>query len=873
MTSKVAPSSRRGLAWLAFGLPTLGLFVIAALWAAIWYTLEADRDRVQSDAEVHARSLAQGFEAHTQRGLQQVDLVTRLLAHEYERSGAPPDLARVLQGSLLRQPGVLAVTLFDARGERMATTAEGPSYNIADREHFRVHERASDTGLYISKPVIGRGDQRWLVLMTRRLQDAQGQFGGVAVVAVDPAYFTDFYAEGQLGRHGFLSLVGTDWVVRARRSGDRVWYGATSANSQLVQAVANVREGTLHTVSSVDGVPRIAAFRVLEEYPLVALAGLADSEVWAAHDRWALRLVQAGSIASVLLVLAFAGMTLLSQRLHRRSRQLGRAKSKFEAASDAQLDAFLILRAVRDGQQRIVDFRCEHCNDHAVRLLGISREQLLTQSRAQTFGADHDPRFFAMYCRVIATRQAEEAELLMGVPTPGLWLRHQVVPVEDGVAVTTRDVTALRQQRQEIEHSRAALAASEKRLRAVTDSIPALVAYLDREERFQFANGHYQTYLGLEPAGLLGRTLKDMRGEADYALLASQVQGALAGQVQQFEFDDVRSGRRVCYQYNYVPDVAEDGSVAGFYALGFDVTALKEAERRQQHSEMRLRAITDSLPVLISYVDADLRIEFCNKTCLQWLGLDPRVVSGKTLGDVWPEHVLEQRLPYLERALQGEHVEFEVDRAALGVTRTLHNVYLPDVAAEGHVRGIYMLSLDVTALKDIQRKLLNLARFDTLTGLANRHQFNEKLPEALSRAQRTGEAMALMFLDIDHFKAINDTMGHPAGDAVLKEFGERLRRSVRATDTVARLAGDEFVVILENVHSEAEPQFVARKIVGQISRPFEVEGRLVEVTTSVGIAFHRHGSIAPEELLARADKALYAAKSAGRNTYHLSATS
>jgi diguanylate cyclase (GGDEF)-like protein/PAS domain S-box-containing protein len=286
-------------------------------------------------------------------------------------------------------------------------------------------------------------------------------------------------------------------------------------------------------------------------------------------------------------------------------------------------------------------------------------------------------------------------------------------------------------------------------------------------------------------------------------------------------------------------------------------------------SEQRLRAITDNLPVLIAYMDAEERVEFCNQTCHTWLGLDPKAIVGLSMRDAWGPEIYAQRQPYLRRALSGEKVEFEVDREALGKTRTLHNVYLPDITPEGNVKGVFMLSTDLTEVKTVERQLSQLARFDALTGLANRHQFNEKLPDALARSQRTGEALALMFLDIDHFKSVNDTFGHATGDGVLREFAERLRQCVRATDTVARLAGDEFVVILENVHSEAEPQFVARKIVGQINRPFDIEGREIVVTTSVGIAFHRGAGVSPEELLARADKALYAAKSAGRNTYQL----
>ena len=195
--------------------------------------------------------------------------------------------------------------------------------------------------------------------------------------------------------------------------------------------------------------------------------------------------------------------------------------------------------------------------------------------------------------------------------------------------------------------------------------------------------------------------------------------------------------------------------------------------------------------------------------------------------------------------------------------------YIPDIAGDGTVRGVYALSTDVSAMKAVERDLLALARFDTLTGLANRHQFNEKLPQAMARAQRSGEALALLFLDVDHFKTVNDRYGHAMGDGVLREFAARLLQSVRTTDTVARLAGDEFVVILEGVHGDEEPQAVARKILVRIAGTFRVEGRDLAVSTSIGIALYHGEPIGTAELLAKADEALYAAKHAGRNTFHL----
>lgn len=169
-----------------------------------------------------------------------------------------------------------------------------------------------------------------------------------------------------------------------------------------------------------------------------------------------------------------------------------------------------------------------------------------------------------------------------------------------------------------------------------------------------------------------------------------------------------------------------------------------------------------------------------------------------------------------------------------------------------------------------QNTLVLQARVDPLTGLANRLAFHEALPLMLARARRHGHALALMYLDIDHFKTINDTLGHAAGDEVLCEFARRLQTSVRTTDLVVRLGGDEFVVVLEDLADADVAGAVAEKIVGHVERPvFDVHSRALSVSTSIGIAFHAAASppTTASELLARADAALYAAKVGGRNRF------
>lgn len=170
--------------------------------------------------------------------------------------------------------------------------------------------------------------------------------------------------------------------------------------------------------------------------------------------------------------------------------------------------------------------------------------------------------------------------------------------------------------------------------------------------------------------------------------------------------------------------------------------------------------------------------------------------------------------------------------------------------------------------REAEVKLEAQARTDILTGIDNRRMFEETFAAALARAARANSSVALAYLDIDHFKAINDTYGHKAGDEVLVEFAKRLRAAVRTTDSVARLAGDEFVAIFEGVSNDAEPAILAGKILDIARTPFLAAGKPLQVTTSVGMAIGGGGA-SMEDYLALSDEALYAAKDGGRNRFAL----
>jgi len=163
--------------------------------------------------------------------------------------------------------------------------------------------------------------------------------------------------------------------------------------------------------------------------------------------------------------------------------------------------------------------------------------------------------------------------------------------------------------------------------------------------------------------------------------------------------------------------------------------------------------------------------------------------------------------------------------------------------------------------------ILQLAYYDHLTGLPNRQLLQDRFQQALANAQRYGTGMALLFLDLDKFKPINDSLGHEAGDKVLKAVSARLASCLREGDTLARIGGDEFVVLLLNVTGEEEVGSVAQKIIGITSEPIAMKGRDVQVGCSIGIAIFPEDGADYDALLKNADAAMYCAKEAGRNNF------
>ena len=262
-----------------------------------------------------------------------------------------------------------------------------------------------------------------------------------------------------------------------------------------------------------------------------------------------------------------------------------------------------------------------------------------------------------------------------------------------------------------------------------------------------------------------------------------------------------------------------------------------------------------------------------NRTYEQWFGKPVSEIVGKRIEDVLPEKVLQIMLPHIQKALAGEPMRdftYKAGGNLPGYPAYVTLNYIPEYDSEGTVTGFNVLGFDATERLDHEQALEKLAYRDSLTDLPNRRLFIDRLQHALAQAERDQKLIALLYLDIDKFKQINDTHGHDCGDLLLQAFATRLRSNVRSNDTVARLGGDEFTIILDGIPSGEVAGHVAKKILTAMRVPFDLDGHLLNVTTSIGIAFANGSGITPTTFLQRSDQALYLAKESGRNCYAVS---
>jgi diguanylate cyclase (GGDEF)-like protein/PAS domain S-box-containing protein len=293
----------------------------------------------------------------------------------------------------------------------------------------------------------------------------------------------------------------------------------------------------------------------------------------------------------------------------------------------------------------------------------------------------------------------------------------------------------------------------------------------------------------------------------------------------------------------------------------------EDTSQEEQYSSMqRFKALTNVVPTAIVQVDKHWQCSYINDTWTRYTTLDFEQSQGSKWLDCFIEDDREILLPrILKSAAQEKQFKTEIQlRTQRG------NMLWVELHAAGlfneryELTGMILTMQDITSSKHQAEKLIKLANYDHLTGLTNRAFFTDRLSVAMSRAQRHG-LMAVMFIDLDKFKHVNDTLGHPTGDKVIQEVGKRLKTTIRDEDSIARLGGDEFAIILTDVHDAKYLVPIVDKILISINQPLSIDEHNIPMSCSIGIATSKDDAHSPADILKKADLALYKAKELGRN--------
>jgi diguanylate cyclase (GGDEF)-like protein/PAS domain S-box-containing protein len=401
-------------------------------------------------------------------------------------------------------------------------------------------------------------------------------------------------------------------------------------------------------------------------------------------------------------------------------------------------------------------------------------------------------------------------------------------------------------------------------MRQVADSIPALIAYYEVGTLFcRYANRRYAEYNGRTVDSILGKTVREVIGETAWALIGAQIEKALAGQETTYTREQtLPDGQKRVIEVNLFPHFDAAQVLLGSYVLINDVTDRWLAEQAVRQSEERLRkfvaATNEGIVFHVNTVITDIndalermtgysRAESIGRKTLEFmpLALHPFLLNHMQSGS---EEAYEASIIHK----QGH--EFPVELIAKTIT------------VDGEPCRLVVVR-DITARKAAQERIEFLALHDTLTQLPNRIYLMERLTGLLSLARRRQGSMAALFIDLDRFKTVNDSLGHHVGDGLLREVARRIIATVRDSDVVSRLGGDEFIVLLSDIASSDDAATVAGKLIENISAAVVVEDHKLLVTASVGISIFPSDGETPDELLRHADAAMYHAKENGRGNY------
>jgi diguanylate cyclase (GGDEF)-like protein/PAS domain S-box-containing protein len=531
-------------------------------------------------------------------------------------------------------------------------------------------------------------------------------------------------------------------------------------------------------------------------------------------------------------------------------------------ALDALQESFFIFDAIRDDRGDVVDLRYRYLNAAAERLYGKASAEILGRGLRELFPSVVELGIFDCYVEPFRTG-LPSAMRVPAFDDNGVAGAFDIAasPYGDGVVVTAHDVT------EEVAAIRA-LSESEALVRVVLDSTSDAIMQFGPDLRAKYVNRRIEEFTGMTLADWRGKTFAEAGypphltipwDEYSRRVFATGVQV-----LHEFEID-LPAGHR-WFETRVDPVFGADGSVTDVVTTSRDVTERRRAETELRASEALLTVILEGSRDGTTIYGPDMRMGYVNRRMVELSGLPADGWVGRTMEELdFPAETVSiwtARIRGVFDTGEPATMQFELDNVE--GHRWYEASLSPQFAPDGSVSHVISTNRDITERVLAELALRELATHDSLTGLANRAALHDEIARALNAGRRAARSTAVLMVDLDRFKNVNDSLGHAAGDTLLQEAAARLVAAVRGGDLVGRTGGDEFIVIMRDLDDPAESVSAAWRLVEEFRRPFSRGDGELFSTASIGVAVSGDDS-QPADLIREADTAMYVAKAEGRD--------
>ncbi len=523
-----------------------------------------------------------------------------------------------------------------------------------------------------------------------------------------------------------------------------------------------------------------------------------------------------------------------------------------------------------------IDRRCKFVNNAFLLQHGLARENIIGKTTEDILGADAATETDAYFERAIKGETVVYERLISNVQGHFRWFRVRIVP-DFAVEGHVQGIYLIGIDIHDVKLAQETLTREKAELREAMDSLPYPMSYVDRQYRYQLVNRSLETLLGKTREELIDKDLQTVNARqfADVEPLWKYV---LTGKPVTMErLITLADYSQRWMLVKYTPRHDASGNVLGLYTAAMDIDAQKRIEIELRRANWLLTSHFENTPLAMIEWDPEFRVRRWSPQAEKIFGWKESEVKGKTLGD-W-QFVFEEDAEQVDDVSRRIR-EFNEPRAT-----SLNRNYRKDgrvIWAEWYtssltddhngIVSIFSFVQDVTTRIQAEERLVHQATHDGLTGLPNRVMLQERLQQAIARSKRSGQRVAALFIDLDRFKEVNDTLGHRVGDKLLRETATRLQSAIRESDLLVRLSGDEFMVVVEQITEIDAPNFVAAKLVNEMHRLFMIEAHEIYIACSVGISIFPDDAADAETLLKNADMAMYRAKELGKNGFQIFTT-